>query len=278
MFDWAKALRTSRPRFWIYLLGPFAVGTAAALPLGTAASVPLLALFAAFFAFPANLLLYGVNDLFDYDTDRHNPKKADYESLLLPADRAPFVRRLALVLASFVPLAVLLPRSALAWLGAFVALSCAYSVPPVRAKARPVLDALTNVLYVCPALVGYFATGGTSPDWRAVLAACLWAMAMHAYSAVPDIDADRAAGLRTVATWLGLRGTLLACAALYGAAAALAMPALGAWAPVLGLPYVALVALSLTKKTPAGVFGVYAWFPWLNAAVGAVLFFIAGWR
>jgi 4-hydroxybenzoate polyprenyltransferase len=134
------------------------------------------------------------------------------------------------------------------------------------------------VLYVCPALVGYFATGGTSPDWRAVLAACLWAMAMHAYSAVPDIDADRAAGLRTVATWLGLRGTLLACAALYGAAAALAMPALGAWAPVLGLPYVALVALSLTKKTPAGVFGVYAWFPWLNAAVGAVLFFIAGWR
>jgi 4-hydroxybenzoate polyprenyltransferase len=37
-----------------------------------------------YFTLPANLLIYGVNDIADYDTDKNNPKKQSYESLLTP--------------------------------------------------------------------------------------------------------------------------------------------------------------------------------------------------
>ena len=74
-------LRVSRPRFWMYLLGPYMVALAAT-SLRPPVEVWLLGLY---LTLPANLLIYGVNDLFDAETDRLNPKKRDYESLLQPA-------------------------------------------------------------------------------------------------------------------------------------------------------------------------------------------------
>ena len=72
-------LRISRPRFWLYLLGPFLIGAIAA---DTANFFwPALAVFAFYFTFPANMLIYGVNDIFDYEADKHNPAKKGSELL-----------------------------------------------------------------------------------------------------------------------------------------------------------------------------------------------------
>ena len=68
-----QLLRVSRPRFWMYLLGPFMIALAAT-SLRPPVEVWLLGLY---LTLPANLLIYGVNDLFDVETDRLNPKKQD---------------------------------------------------------------------------------------------------------------------------------------------------------------------------------------------------------
>ena len=74
----AQLLKTSRPRFWIYLIGPILIAFAAS---GLQFS-PLLILLGLYATLPANLLIYGVNDIFDRDTDALNAKKSGYERRL----------------------------------------------------------------------------------------------------------------------------------------------------------------------------------------------------
>ena len=38
--------------------------------------------FVVYFLIPANILIYGINDIFDYDTDKLNPKKGTYEAFI----------------------------------------------------------------------------------------------------------------------------------------------------------------------------------------------------
>ena len=59
----------SRPRFWFYLAGPVVVGVAvAATSVDELFGSTAVALFA-YFLLPANVLLYGVNDIFDAEVD-----------------------------------------------------------------------------------------------------------------------------------------------------------------------------------------------------------------
>ena len=76
-----EILQISRPRFWMYVLGTFLVGMIAAgnpfnYDMQTNINLVVLALF---FSLPANLFIYGVNDIYDYDTDKLNAKKENYE-------------------------------------------------------------------------------------------------------------------------------------------------------------------------------------------------------
>lgn len=74
----------SRPRFRLYVIGPFLLGFA------TSVMNPSEFLSLSFigrivyFSLPANLLIYGINDIADYETDKINPKKQSYELLLTP--------------------------------------------------------------------------------------------------------------------------------------------------------------------------------------------------
>jgi len=101
----------------------------------------------------------------------------------------------------------------------------------------------------------------------------LWTMAMHAYSAAPDISSDRAAGLQTVATRLGFHGTIGFCLALYVSSAVLALPFLTWLAAALGLLYATLMFFSLLARTESQLLRVYRWFPLVNTLSGMAIFF-----
>ena len=101
-------------------------------------------------------------------------------------------------------------------------------------------------------------------------------MAMHAYSAVPDIAADQEAGVATVATLFGRRRTLVLCGLAYALAAALVYPSLGPFAVVAGATYLALIALSLRSRGPEQLFAVYRRFPVVNTVVGGAMFCVVG--
>lgn len=266
-------LKQSRPRFWLYLAGPVLVGLAfAAERPAQIVGLLALALFA-YFLVPANVYLYGVNDVFDREIDRRNPKKGDRE-VRYRGDRATIVA-VAGSLAFGLALLWYVPHPATPWIAGFLVLGAAYSVPPLRLKVRPPLDSLSNGLYVLPGAGAFAALAGSQPPLLAVAGGWLWAMAMHTFSAVPDVEPDRESGIRTTATVLGEQGALLYCTAAWGIAA-LAFGALDWRAGVLLGVYPVLSLWIATRHVDVG--RAYWYYPAINTVVGATLTLAGLWR
>ena len=270
-----RLFRLSRPRFWMYVFGPFIVGAliASDSPRDYLSLQNLL--WALFFLFPANLLIYGANDIFDFETDVLNAKKRGYEDLVPPDERKTLWKKIALFCLPFLPFLAFTPRNCWLAMAGFLFFSLFYSAPPIRAKARPITDSVFNVLYIFPGVFGYFLAGGANFQFSIFLAAWMWAMAMHAYSAVPDISADKEANVPTVATFLGIRGTLFFCWILYLLAALLTFPVLGWLSLVLGAIYSILMIRSLKANSENGVMKIYRSFPLVNTLCGGAIWWFA---
>ncbi len=262
-------IKISRPRFWVYITGPFLIGVVAAVPIQ---SWPLIILLGVYFTFPANLLIYGINDIFDYETDKHNPKKISYETLVKPKEQKQLWRCIAITNVPFLLLLPLLGNNGRWAIAGFLFFGVFYSMPPIRAKVRPLLDSVFNVLYIFPGIVGYAVVSKTLPSLYLCLAAAFWCMAMHAYSAVPDIEADRKAKIDTIATKLGKTGTLLFCLACYGLAAGLTIAVLGQFSIAAAILYGFMMIVTLRAKNSHSVMKLYSLFPYINMGVGMALF------
>ena len=262
----------SRPRFWLYLAGPVIVGVAYAASTPQELFSPLAVALFVYFLVPANVFLYGINDIFDADIDEVNPKKDDKE---VRYQGDPLV-----ILAVFasgglgVLLVLFLNAEAVAPIGLFYLLAIEYSALPLRFKTTPILDSLSNGLYALPGIAAYAAVAGEYPPLAAMVGGWLWTMAMHTFSAIPDIEPDRAAGIRTTATLLGQELTFGYCALVWlGAAVAFGVvhPFLGG---VLGVYPLLAIAIARSSVT---VDRAYWWYPAINTVVGAVLTMAALW-
>ncbi|WP_440989043.1 prenyltransferase [Haloarchaeobius baliensis] len=259
-------LRLSRPRFWFYLAGPVVVGVTYAASGTADLLTPLtLALFA-YFLVPANVFLYGVNDAFDRDVDEHNPKKEEKEVRFRRDAIVGVVVAFAGALgATFL---FVLPTAGVQVLLLYFFLAVEYSAPPLRFKTTPFLDSLSNGLYALPGVIAFVAVADVLPPAAAIAGAWLWTMAMHTFSAIPDIEPDREAGISTTATFLGERATYVYCAVVWLAAAAgfaLVDYRLGL---LLGVYPVFVTGVALSD---VAVDRAYWWFPFLNTAVGAAM-------
>jgi 4-hydroxybenzoate polyprenyltransferase len=263
----------SRPRFWLYLAGPVVVGVVAAAETAAELFAPVGVGLFGYFLLPANVLLYGVNDIFDAEIDTENAKKTDREARWQggPAVVASVVVSGLLAAVVF----ALTPTAAWPWLAGFLLLAVQYSAPPARFKTTPLVDSLSNGLYILPGVAGYAAVAGHQPPALAVAGAWLWTMGMHTFSAIPDIEPDRQGGIQTTATWLGKRRTYGYVAACWLAAAG----AFGAVDPRMGAlmaVYPAFVAW--VAGSAIAVDRAYWWFPALNTAVGTLLTLGLLWR
>jgi 4-hydroxybenzoate polyprenyltransferase len=231
---------------WVNTAYPFG----AAYLLGGGRVDLALCLGVVYFLVPYNLLMYGVNDVFDYESDLRNPRKGGVEGVVL-LDRW---HRLTLWTAALsnVPFLVALvalgtPRSTLV-LAVVVFAVVAYSAPGLRFKERPLLDSLTSSThFVGPAVFGVVLAGSplTSTAVAVLSAFFLWGLASHAFGAVQDITADESAGISSVATWLRGAATVRLALTLYVLAGVVLLLGTG-WparlAGLLALPYVASVA------------------------------------
>ena len=87
----AQLTLSSRPLSWINTAFPFA-----AAYLLTAREIDLtLIVGTLYFLIPYNLAMYGINDVFDYESDLRNPRKGGVEGALLD----PSIHRTTLVAA-----------------------------------------------------------------------------------------------------------------------------------------------------------------------------------
>lgn len=240
-----QVLLSSRPVSWINTAFPFA----SAYVLTTGRVDALLVVGTLFFLIPYNLLMYGVNDVYDYESDLRNPRKGGAEGALLD----PSLHRTVVWagIATALPLLV-----AMLWLGgtdepwSWLVLGVslfavfAYSVPGLRFKERPVLDSVTSSThFVSPAVYG-LAVAGAEFTWPlvALLAAFFcWGMASHAFGAVQDVVPDREAGIASIATAFGATATVRIALGLWTLAGLLMLAT--EWPGPLGallvLPYLA---------------------------------------
>jgi 4-hydroxybenzoate polyprenyltransferase len=201
-----RLIHISRPVLWINTVGPATVGMWLAGELWRWEALPVLL----WLSLPFNLLIYGVNDVFDQETDAKNPRKGTLEGArIAPEEVRPIAWSVVLLngpfLLYFVPF---LPVGATLWTVLYALIFAGYSAPPARFKARPYLDSLSNAAYAFPLVFLPLALDEV-PVWPAAAGLMAWSAAKHTFDAVQDIDEDRVAGITTTAVRLGPRGVVL---------------------------------------------------------------------
>jgi len=266
------AVGISRLRFWIYTGGTYVVGIALGMPSWDIFYQPDYYLYLLYFFIPANIFIYGVNDLWDGATDRLNPKKKDKEHLLLPEERRTL--RILLILVGLFSFGLLFIQdwTERALFLLFLFLSYSYSAPPLRFKEIPVLDFSSNMLYILPGIFGFYLAAGALPSPLLIGAGFCHIAAMHIFSAVPDIDCDREAGIRTTPVVVGYTGALLLCLVFWALFAGIVVLLAGGHPlSLLALVYPALPALLLLKHR-ISIDRVYWYLPFINTALGGLAF------
>ncbi len=272
-----QVLGSSRPLSWINTAYPFA----AAYLLAGGAVDALLVVGTLYFLVPYNLLMYGLNDVWDHESDLANPRKGGVEGVVLDTrwHRTTVVAAVASNAPFLVALAVLAVVAGHPWalvpLAVCVFTVVAYSAPRLRFKERPGVDSVTSAShFVGPAVVGVAAAGGawTWPVVATLLAFTAWGCASHAFGAVQDVRADRGAGIGSVATVLGARRTVRLAMAGYGLAAVLLLTAGWPTALAAAVPVAYLVSVApfrdVTDEECESANRGWRRFLWLNLVAG----------
>ncbi len=157
--------------------------------------------------FPMNLIGCGLNDIFDYESDRRSRRRRAVWGAVVGTEDRPLVFRASMAMIPLIVLGACLSRNwdnivatvsllMVAWL---------YSVPPTRLKERPPLDSIANGLgyFLLPFMMGYSlnADPRDMPLRYYLLALCV--CGVHSLATTADYEADRAAGHRTLAVAFG---------------------------------------------------------------------------
>lgn len=273
---------TSRPLSWVNTAYPFA----AAYVVATGRIDAALVIGTVFFLVPYNVAMYGINDVFDYESDLRNPRKGGVEGALLAPrwHRATLWTSALLALPFVVALVLLGDVASTIVLAISLFAVVAYSAKGLRFKERPFLDSITSSThFVSPAVFGLVLAGVEwTPALVLLLAAYfLWGAASHAFGAVQDVVADREGGIGSVATVIGARWTVRLAAALYLVAAVLLLfvgwP--GLLAALLPLPYLANVLPWWNVDDESAPTANRGWrrFLWLNFVTGFLVTMLLIW-
>jgi len=274
-----QVLLSSRPLSWVNTAFPFAAGYV----VTTGRIDALLIVGTLFFLIPYNLLMYGINDVFDYESDLRNPRKGGAEGALLDPALHRLVIRAGIASATPLLAAMLVLGGAghpSSWIVLVISLFAvaAYSVPKLRFKERPVVDSITSSThFVSPAVYG-LAVAGAAVDPALIallLAFFLWGMASHAFGAVQDVEPDREAHIASIATAFGAARTVRLALTLWALAGLLLL--LTDWpgplAAILVVPYIAAAFpyRSVTDAASAAANAGWKRFLWLNFFSGFVV-------
>lgn len=269
-----KLFVISRPISWVNTAYPFA---AAYIVTGGGFNITLF-IATLFFLIPYNLLMYGINDVFDYESDIRNPRKGGLEGaveqkafhpVIIWSSVLSSIPFLAYLLAVGTPIANIV-------LAIVVFAVLAYSVAGLRFKEVPILDSITSSIHFVGPMIYALSLTGFEPRYIPyVVAFFFWGMASHAFGAVQDILPDRAGKLSSVATVLGARATTRLVIILYTLASILLVlqGGLSILAGLTGLVYVAnaLPYWNITDKTSPSVNKGWRRFIWLNLFTGFVV-------
>lgn len=196
-------LKTSRPGLWFITLWLYIVATAGIDIWGQ----PVFWVGLVYFTFPFNYFIYSWNDWADRDIDALNPRKNNY---LLGAVAKPELKNQIL----WVNVLVQLPFWAfftwhigyymIWWLAALFFLNYIYNSPRVRLSRRPVLGLFVSLVYLLAFSFSVRLNGAIIPP-QTYLYLVLFSFQSFLAGKIIDIENNRFAGRKTIATVLGYR-------------------------------------------------------------------------
>jgi 4-hydroxybenzoate polyprenyltransferase len=159
-----------------------------------------------FVLFPLGLLLYGVNDIVDAETDALNPRKGTFmfgsrgarEQLAVLKWHIAVVQLLFAALFYF-----FVGARILRWYAVLLLAVGLYNAPGIAWKGRPPFDVLIQASYLLVFVLSSWLNNVPQLPWPAFLFGAMFAMYSHIFGEVMDIEPDRLSGRRTTATWVG---------------------------------------------------------------------------
>lgn len=198
-------VQVSRPVLWPVLPLVFYLG----LHSVQASITPAVAVQMLMLTLPMNLIGCGLNDIYDYESDRLSARRRRVWGAVVAEVDRPLVWRGVLAMVPLLIIGAMATRNVINILATcgLLLVAWAYSAPPLRFKERPPLDSFSNGLgfFLLPFVMGY--SLGTDPSgmplkyYLLALSVC----GIHALATAADFDADRAAGHRTLAVAWGRR-------------------------------------------------------------------------
>jgi 4-hydroxybenzoate polyprenyltransferase len=199
-------LRVPRPVLTVMILVGMAAGTASVGGL----NLENLAL-AVFLSVTSCYSVFGINDYYDRETDEANERKGGIQGEVAAGEKQEVVKYSAVLgTLLFLGSAILFSGLARYAVLGITVFSLAYSVPPVKLKGRPPLDSISNGFWVFSVFAAGVGLGGG--NFSSIIPGAYWFSAIvagaHAVASLPDIEADREAGIKTTGMLLGWRPTV----------------------------------------------------------------------
>jgi 4-hydroxybenzoate polyprenyltransferase len=196
-------IKASRPGFWLTSLWFYL------LPVGGVFVFDSWKFWlgALYVTFPLGLLIYGWNDIVDFETDRLNPRKGTF---LFGARAArEQLRRLpvaiALVQLPFLGLFLWLEGGRIVWwFAALVFATAIYNGPRGGLKGRPPFEMLNQVGYLLVFVIGSWLNDVPQLPWSTFVFGALFAMHSHLFGQIMDVVPDRESGRHTTAVNIGI--------------------------------------------------------------------------
>lgn len=196
-------LKVARPGFWLTSVWFYL------LPLGRQDVFGDAAFWCGlvYVTFPLGMMIYGWNDMVDFETDRMNPRKDTF--LFGARPTAEQIRglpwRIALVQLPFVvTFTWLIGWRALGWFAALAAATALYNWPRIGFKGRAGFDLLNQMGYLLVFVLSSWLNGLPQAPWFTFVFGALFAMHSHLFGEIMDLEPDRAVGRRTTAVVIGV--------------------------------------------------------------------------
>jgi len=160
--------------------------------------------------FPLNLLVYGWNDIVDYEADKFNPRKGNYLFGAKASKEQLDKLWLKIIGVQLLFLPFLFYFIGVKFLGlliAFCLINGLYNLPKNGLRSRPPLELLCQIGYLLIVPLSIWLNHTSELHIYAYIYLLLFAFQSHLIGEVMDIEPDRKAGKKTTATILGIQST-----------------------------------------------------------------------
>jgi 4-hydroxybenzoate polyprenyltransferase len=199
-------LKVSRPGLWFQTLWLYTLPTSH-LPVFHS-SIFWIGL--AYVTFPLNFLVYGWNDIVDFENDRHNPRKDSYlfgaRGSREELDRLPAALALS-QLPFFLVFVWLGGWLVAALLAGMVMANLLYNLPRSGWRGRPPLELINQAGYLLLLPLSVMLNHTPAVSWATVGYLILFCTHSHLMGEVMDVIPDARADRRTTARMLGIKPT-----------------------------------------------------------------------